>query len=152
MARTLEASIDIDAAPNDVWALVSDLKRMGEWSPQCRKMRVLGGAVSEGTKTVNLNRKGMLVWPTTSKVVRFVPDKAIAFRIAENRTIWSYEIEPTATGTRVVERREAPNGTSKVSQTLIKAVLGGSEDFEKELVEGMNATLGRIKSEAEKAR
>ncbi|MFD4368580.1 SRPBCC family protein [Rhodococcus sp. NPDC058521] len=151
MARTLEATIDIDATPNDVWAIVSDLKRMGEWSPQCRKMKVLGDTVSEGTKTVNLNRKGMLVWPTTSKVVRYVPEKTIAFRIVENRTIWSYEIEPTATGSRVVERREAPTGISKVSQVLVKAVLGGNEDFEKDLVEGMNATLRRIKSEAEKA-
>lgn len=151
MARTLEATIDIDAAPNDVWAIVSDLKRMGEWSPQCRKMKVLGGTVGEGTKTVNLNRKGLLVWPTTSKVVRYVPEKTIAFRIVENRTIWSYEIEPTATGSRVVERREAPTGTSRVSQVLVKVVLGGNEDFEKDLVEGMNATLRRIKSEAENA-
>ncbi|MFE5700237.1 SRPBCC family protein [Rhodococcus koreensis] len=149
MATTLEASIDIDASPQDVWAVVSDLKRMGEWSPQCRKMRVLGGVVEEGTKTVNINRKGFLVWPTTSKVVKFQPNKAIAFRILENRTIWSYELEPTASGTKVIERREAPTGTSKVSQFLVKTVLGGNEDFEVDLVNGMNTTLARIKSAAE---
>ena len=75
----------------------------------------------------------------------------MAFRIAENRTIWSYELEPTATGTKVTERREAPTGTSKVSQFLVKTVLGGNADFEVELVEGMNATLKRVKSEAEAA-
>ncbi|MDF3310402.1 SRPBCC family protein [Rhodococcus sp. T2V] len=149
MATTLEASIDIDATPQDVWAVVSDLKRMGEWSPQCRKMRVLGGVVEAGTKTVNINRKGFLVWPTTSKVVKFQPNKAIAFRILENRTIWSYELEPTASGTKVIERREAPTGTSKVSQFLVKTVLGGNEDFEVDLVNGMNTTLARIKSAAE---
>ncbi|BAH50119.1 SRPBCC family protein [Rhodococcus opacus] len=150
MATTLEASIDIDATPQDVWAVVSDLKRMGEWSPQCRKMRVLGGVVEEGTKTVNINRKGLLVWPTTSKVVKFQPNKAIAFRILENRTIWSYELEPTSGGTKVIERREAPTGTSKVSQFLVKTVLGGNEDFEVDLVNGMNTTLARIKSAAER--
>ena len=149
MATTLEASIDIDATPQDVWAVVSDLKRMGEWSPQCRKMRVLGGVVEEGTKTVNINREGFLVWPTTSKVVKFQPNKAIAFRILENRTIWSYELEPTASGTKVIERREAPTGTSKVSQFLVKTVLGGNDDFEVDLVNGMNTTLARIKSAAE---
>lgn len=149
MATTLEASIDIDATPQDVWAVVSDLKRMGEWSPQCRKMRVLGGVVEEGTKTVNINRKGFLVWPTTSKVVKFQPNKAIAFRILENRTIWSYELEPTASGTKVIERREAPTGTTKVSQFLVKTVLGGNDDFEVDLVNGMNTTLARIKSAAE---
>ncbi|MFV9451935.1 SRPBCC family protein [Rhodococcus sp. NM-2] len=150
MANTLEVSIDIDATPQDVWAVVSDLKRMGEWSPQCRTMRVLGGVVEEGTKTVNINRKGFLVWPTTSKVVKFQPNKTIAFRILENRTIWSYELEPTAGGTKVTERREAPTGTSKVSQFLVKTVLGGNEDFEVELVNGMNTTLARIKSAAER--
>ena len=49
----------------------------------------------------------------------------------------------------VVERREAPTGTSKVSQFLVKTVLGGNEDFEVDLVNGMNTTLARIKSAAE---
>ncbi|QNG19950.1 SRPBCC family protein [Rhodococcus triatomae] len=152
MANTLEAVIDIDASPQDVWAVVADLKRMGEWSPQCRRMHIVGGAVAEGTRTININRKGLLVWPTTAKVVRFVPNKAVAFRIVENRTIWSYELEPTETGTRVTERREAPTGTSTLSQFLVKNVLGGNEDFESELVQGMNASLQRIKKEAESAR
>lgn len=148
MTNTLEASIEIAATPQDVWAIVSDLKRMGEWSPQCRKMRV-SGEVREGTKTFNINRKGLLVWPTTSKVIRFEPNKAIAFRINENRSIWSYTLEPTETGTRVVERREAPTGTSQLSQFLIKTVLGGADAFETEMIAGMNATLARIKNEAE---
>jgi hypothetical protein len=29
---TLEATIDVEAAPAEVWAVVSDLRRMGEWS------------------------------------------------------------------------------------------------------------------------
>ena len=150
MTNTLEASIEIAASPQDVWAIVSDLKRMGEWSPQCRRMRV-SGEVREGAKTFNLNRKGLLVWPTTSKVVRFEPNRAIAFRINENRTIWSFTLEPTATGTSVVERREAPTGTSKVSQFLVKTVLGGAEPFEADLIVGMNTTLARIKNDAEAA-
>lgn len=151
MARTLEATIDIDAAPKDVWTIVSDLKRMGEWSPQCATMRVLGGPVREGTKTINVNRRGLLVWPTRSKVIRFEPNKSIAFRITDNRTIWSYELESTGSGTRVTERREAPNGTTKISQFLVKNVLGGNDGFEQELVQGMNSTLHRIKTEAERA-
>ncbi|WP_137726437.1 SRPBCC family protein [Prescottella subtropica] len=148
MTNTLEAGIEIAATPQDVWTIVSDLKRMGEWSPQCRKMRV-SGEVREGTKTFNINRQGLLVWPTTSKVIRFEPNKEIAFRIAENRTIWSYTLEPTETGTRVVERREAPTGTSAVSQFLVKMVFGGPDKFEADLTAGMNATLARIKNAAE---
>ncbi|MET0197143.1 SRPBCC family protein [Rhodococcus sp. RS1C4] len=152
MSKTLEASIDVDASPEQVWKVVSDLKRMGEWSPQCKKMKVFGGDVRKGTTTLNINRKGLLVWPTTAKVVEFQPNKAIAFRIAENKTIWSYTLTPSATGTTVVEKREAPTGTSAVSGFLVKNVLGGIEQFDVELVDGMNKTLQRIKSESERAR
>jgi uncharacterized protein YndB with AHSA1/START domain len=151
LSNTLEASIDINASPQDVWAIVADLQRMGEWSPQCKKMKVIGGTVREGAKTLNINRKGLLVWPTTAKVVRFEPNKSVAFRIAENRTIWSYNIEATETGTKLTERREAPTGTSQVSQFLVKTVFGGNDSFEVELVKGMNATLERVKKEAEAA-
>ena len=66
MSKTLEATIEITASPEQVWRVVSDLKRMGEWSPQCRRMIVRGGPVSAGTTTININKKGLLVWPTTS--------------------------------------------------------------------------------------
>lgn len=150
MSKTLEASIDIDASPEQVWKVVSDLKRMGEWSPQCKKMKVFGGEVRRGTTTLNVNRKGFLVWPTTSKVVEFDPNTVIAFRVNENRTIWSYTLTPTATGTTVVEKREAPTGTSSVSSFLVKNVLGGIDEFDIELVDGMQKTLARIKSESER--
>jgi len=134
-----------------VWSVVSDLQRMGEWSPQCKKMKVFGGPVGKGIRTLNINRKGLLVWPTSAKVVTFEPNKALAFRIVENKTIWSYTLTPTATGTTVVEKREAPSGTSAVSSLLVKRILGGIDEFDVELVEGMNSTLRRIKTESEKS-
>ncbi|MFD4292180.1 SRPBCC family protein [Rhodococcus sp. NPDC058505] len=151
MTNTLEATIEIDAAPDAVWRVISDLERMGRWSPQCKVMKVFGGPVRTGTRTVNVNKKGLLVWPTSSKVIRFDPNTAIAWRVAENRTIWSYELTPTERGTRVTERREAPTGTSKVSAFLVDKFMGGTADFEVEMVSGMNTTLARIKSEVESA-
>ena len=99
---------------------------------------------------VNVNRRGLLVWPTQSKVVRFVPEREIAFRVKENWTVWSYTLEPTEDGgTRVTARREAPTGISDVSVKLTTTVLGGVEAFTDELREGMQQTLARIKADAE---
>lgn len=145
----LELTTEVDAQVERVWSIVSDLARMGEWSPQCRKMIVFGD-VRLGTRTLNLNRKGMAVWPTNAKVVDFVPEKRIAFRILENKTVWSYELEPTESGTRVTERRAAPNGTSKLSQTFVRMFLGGNAGLEADLERGMQMTLARIKTEAER--
>ena len=109
----LQAQIDIDAPVTKVWSLVSDLSRMPQWSPQCRLMKTLGGPLRQGSRTINLNRRKYLFWPTTSRITEFIPDKKLAFRVNENRTVWSYELEPTATGTRLTEsrpRRERRHG------------------------------------------
>jgi uncharacterized protein YndB with AHSA1/START domain len=147
-APLLQAQIDIDAPVAKVWSLVSDLSRMPQWSPQCRVMKALG-PVRQGTTTINLNRRGRLFWPTTSVVTEVIPEKKLAFRVPINHTIWSYELEPTQTGTRLVETRHAENGVTAFSNMSVNALMGGVPSFERELVEGMNATLSRIKAAAE---
>lgn len=133
-------SIDIAASPAEVWAVVSDLKRMGEWSPQCRR---------HGTRTVNINRQGALVWPTRSVVTAFEPEKTLQFQILENRTAWTFELEPTESGTRLTESRTTPRGVSALSNFLTKNVLGGTATFEQGLQRGIHQTLQRIKVAAE---
>ena len=147
--KVISASIEIDATPAAVWDVVSDLKRMGEWSPQCKKMIVFGGEVKKGTRTLNINHAGKIHWPTNAKVIEFEPDKKIAFRIVENRTVWSYELEPTATGTKLTESRKAPNGVSGPSNFATERAMGGIENFEAALERGIKKTLARIKSEVE---
>jgi uncharacterized protein YndB with AHSA1/START domain len=150
--KLLEETIEIDAPPERVWALVTDVPRMARWSPQVLVSKVKGGEVRLGATFVNLNRDKFLVWPTRGKVVRFEPPTEFAFRIAENTTIWSFSLEPTATGgTRLTQRREAPNGISDVSVRLTKVAFGGQEKFGRTLRAGMRQTLERIKAEAEAA-
>jgi uncharacterized protein YndB with AHSA1/START domain len=147
-APLLQAQVDINAPVAKVWSLVSDLSRMPQWSPQCRLMKAIG-PLRQGATTINLNRRGRMFWPTTSVVTEVIPEKKIAFRVPINHTIWSYELEPTDTGTRLVESRHAENGTTAFSNISINALMGGVPGFERELVDGMNATLSRIKAAAE---
>lgn len=148
----LEATIEIAAPPAKVWSLVTDVKRMASWSPQVVKTVVRGGGpVAQGTKFFNINRRGLLVWPTQSMVVRFEPHTDFAFRIKENYTVWSFALEPTADGgTRLTERRETPQGISDLSLGLTRTVLGGVSKFTDELRAGIEQTLERIKAEAER--
>lgn len=145
----IEEVVEVAAPPARVWALVTDMPRMAEWSPQVVRTIVRGGGIGPGTRTVNINRRGPLFWPTRAKVIRFEPHREFAFRIKDNLTVWSFTLEPTATGTRVTQRREAPDGTSRISANLVKAVLGGQQTFQAELRDGMRQTLTRIKAEAE---
>lgn len=147
-APILQAEVDINAPVSKVWNLVSDLSKMPQWSPQCRLMKPIG-ALRQGARTVNFNRRGFLAWPTTCRITDFVPEKKLAFRVNENHTVWSYELEPTEAGTRLIETRRADNGTTAVSNFLVGKFMGGVPSFEDELIEGMNLSLQRIKAAAE---
>jgi uncharacterized protein YndB with AHSA1/START domain len=147
-APLLQVQVDIKAPASTVWALISDFRRMPQWSPQCRWMRPLG-PVRQGTRTFNLNRRNLLLWPTTSTVLELIPDQKLAFRVNMNNTVWSYELQPIAEGTRVIESRHAENGVKPISGMTVNALMGGTTNFERELVDGMNASLAKIKAAAE---
>jgi uncharacterized protein YndB with AHSA1/START domain len=148
-APQLQAQIDIDAPVGVVWSLLSDLSKMPKWSPQCRFMKTLG-PLRQGAKTINLNRRNLMVWPTTCTITEVIPEQRLAFRVDANNTVWRYDLEPTGTGTRVIETRHAENGVKPASNMVVNALFGGVPSFEQELIEGMNTTLARIKAAAEK--
>jgi uncharacterized protein YndB with AHSA1/START domain len=150
VAPLLQAQVYIDAPPAKVWALISDFRRMPQWSPQCRWMRSFG-PLRPGTRTLNLNRRNRLFWTTTSTVVEVIPEQKLAFRVNTNRTIWCYELESEGQGTRLIESRHAENGVSVFSSMSVNTLLGGTSKFERELVDGMNASLANIKAAAEKS-
>ena len=101
---------------------------------------------------VNINRRGPLVWPTRAKVVRFEPHRDYAFRVKDNGTTWSFALEPApGGGTIVTHRREAAQGTTQISRTLQDKVLGGVEDFDREMSSGMAVTLQRLKALLERS-
>lgn len=147
-APLLQAQIEIDAPVAKVWGLISDFRRMPQWSPQCRWMKPLG-PLRPGTRTFNLNRRKYLFWPTTCTLTEVIPEKKLAFRVDANGAVWSYELEPSEQGTRVVESRHAENGVKPFSTMTANALFGGVEKFESELLDGMNATLAKIKAAAE---
>ena len=145
----LQADITINAPVAKVWALISDLDNMPKWSPQCRAMKAVG-AVKVGTKTVNVNRRGAMFWPTTSTITALDAQKKLSFRVNTNNTEWTYDLEPAGTGTKVTVSRRA-EAVKPISSTLINRFMGGVPNFEVELVEGMKTSLGRIKAAAEGA-
>ena len=149
VAPLLQAQVDINAPAAKVWALISDFRRMPDWSPQCRWMKAFG-PLRAGTRTVNLNRRNRVLWTTTCTVLEVIPEKKLAFRVNTNHTIWSYELEPNGERTRMIESRHAENGVTAVSNLTVNAFFGGIANFESELIDGMKASLTRIKAAAEK--
>jgi uncharacterized membrane protein len=144
----ITASVEISAGADEVWAVVSDVARMPEFSPELRRLYVIGSKEPRvGMTLVGINRRGLVAWPTTSKVVRFEPGRAVAWKTRESGATWTYELEPTGSGTRLTGRRDLPKFT--VGTTLLAPVIGGAEGHDQELADGIRATLERIKATVE---
>ncbi len=151
-APSLMDSVHINAPAERVWALVSDVCRMPDWSPQVDSTRLRTGfdTVGLGTQFTNRNIAGDLVWTTHAEIVRFEPERELAFRVEENWLVWSFALAAEGTGTVLTQRREAPDGVSELSLELTNGFMGGVETFTETMRAGMRQTLERIKAEAEK--
>lgn len=148
--RSIEDAIEIDAPPARVWEVISDVRNATQWSSQAWKILALGGRTTKGTWALNINKRGPIFWPTTSRVVEFEPGRRFANRITENTTVWVFELEPTADGgTRLIERREVPSGLTFISRFLTDTVFGGQKSFTDEMDRGVSTSLKRIKALAE---
>lgn len=147
----LEESMHVDAAPEQVWEVVADPRRMSRWSPTVAWVRLrTEEPVGLGTRTLNVNRKGLLVWTTRSQVVEWVPPRRMAWRIRDNRAVWSFELEPADGGTLVVHRRETPDGIHPAALAREDRFMGGVARFEDTLQEGMRRTLEGVRRDAER--
>ena len=145
----LEDSIEIEASLDRVWDVVSDVRRLAEWSPQVESTRLSDGLDEVGlaARFTNANRHGELTWKTHGTVVTFDPNREIAFRIEENWVIWSFQLRETDHQTVILtQRREAPDGISDLSRDLTDGFMGGQEVFPAPLRAGMKETLIGIRA------
>jgi hypothetical protein len=144
--RPISTTVQIGASPDEVWRVVSDLGRMPEFSPELRKAFVIGKP-GLGANIVGINRRKAMVWPTTSRVVRWEPGRAVAWKTRESGATWVYELEPTPSGTAVTGRRVLPRFT--IGTSLLGPFIGGAQGHDAELAEGIRGTLERIRATVE---
>ena len=99
---------DIGAAPDVVWSLISDVTRMGEWSPEATGAIWKGDATGPalGAKFTGTNANGKKSWKTDCEITACEPGRAFGFRVTAGPlkiADWDYRIEPTDTGCHVTE-------------------------------------------------
>ena len=111
MADRIEISRDIAASPEAVWAAISDVTRMGEWSEECVGCEWHDGVEGPvvGATFDGHNRNGDKEWTSQGKVVEAEPGRSFVFQCSRydfHFSTWGYRIEPTETGCRVTEWSE----------------------------------------------
>jgi len=145
-----QVSIWVNASPERVWAMVSDVTRYGGWSPENQGGHWVNGAqgADVGAKFIGVNQHGLLRWKTHCTVIECQDNSRFAFAVAESRTQWGFYLEAKAGGTRLTEWRERV-GVMPLPFRLLEnsGLLGKPRDIW--VVDGMRQTLEAIKRSVE---
>ncbi len=151
MSNPTSVSIDISAPADVVWALVSDLSRMGEWSPETVGIEWKGGATGPavGASFKGTNKNGGKKWSTTGKIVELTEPTDLAWEVTAGPVKiaqWRYRIEPI--DDRSCRLTESTIDHRPSWMKYIGALASGVKDRAPHNLAGMEATLARIKEVA----
>jgi len=151
MAHTLEIVRDIAAPPEAVYAAISDVTRMGEWSEECHTCEWTGGteAPAVGATFDGHNRNGDHEWVTQCTVTQADPGRSFVFECSMfdfHFSTWGYQIESTGSGCRVTEWSEdlRPEDTMEFSKEM-----SGVDDRTERNRQTISTTLERIAAAVE---
>jgi uncharacterized protein YndB with AHSA1/START domain len=148
--ETVRVTQEIYAPADRVWAMVADITRMGEWSPENESALWLqASGPTKGAKFKGTNRNGKKSWTTMGQVTSSEPGRLFAFSITAagfKVADWRFEFEPTGSGCKVTEIWIDRRG--HIAAALGKPV-SGVGDRASHNQAGMEETLRRLKQAAE---
>ncbi len=141
------------AAPADrVYALVSDVTRMGEWSSECVRCRWLGSATGPlvGARFRGTSRNGWHRWSTTSVVSAADPGRTFEFVVSYAGmavATWRYDMTPVGSSATVL--RESVDDQRGRILRVVSPFITGTRDRRDRNTATMRTTLERLKAAAE---
>jgi hypothetical protein len=130
-----------------LYEMVSDVTRMGSWSPETTSCHWIGGATGPavGARFKGTNKRGWRRWQTTCTVVAAAPGDRFAFDVALGPlpiARWAYDFVPDGGGCQVVETWT--DRRRRVLRRLSPLVMGVADQAEHNRVE-MQATLAQLR-------
>jgi len=148
-----DVTVHMDAPVERVWNLVSDVTRIGEFSPETFDAEWIDGATGPAVGArfrghVKRNQKGPTYW-TQCKVTAAEPNKAFEFDVVMGKdrpvNTWGYRLQPTQEGTDVTEYFQlSRNIGTRIYWALLGKLRGRTNE------RNMRATLERMKAVVER--
>ena len=149
-----EVSLHMDAPPAEVWSLVSDVTRIGEFSPETFEARWRRGSTGPEVGArfkghVKRNGVGPTYW-SACRVTACVPNEVFEFVVEVEGPVeaqvnrWGYRLEPDGEGTLVTEYFQLGSSLPMQAYWLVLGPFRGRTN-----ARGMRATLERMKSVVE---
>ncbi|MEY2568713.1 MAG: hypothetical protein QOE35_3242 [Actinomycetota bacterium] len=142
----------IEADPNTLYDMVSDITKMGQWSPETTACRWVGGASGPavGARFKGANRDRWRRWSTTCTIVAAERGRRFAFDVAFARvpiSHWQYEFaadggQATVVTESWIDRR--PRWMQRISPYVM-----GVRDRDAHNRDGIRATLAALRAAAQ---
>lgn len=149
---TREVSVHVDAPPEKVWALVSDVTRIGEFSPETFEARWTRGSTGPEVGAsfkghVKRNGVGPTYW-SPCQVTACVPNQVFEFAVGTDDVTlnnWGFRLAPDGCGTTVTEYfRIEPLLPMRLYWMVLGPLRGRTNE------RGMRTTLARMKAVLER--
>ena len=148
---TYSDSVIVARPPDELYAMVSDVTRMGEWSPVCKACWWdEGEGPRVGAWFTGRNELPERTWETRSEVVAADPGREFAFVVHGTIARWGYSFAPVDGGTELTESWEfLPSGMELFGELFGDDAPAQIADRAARAQTGIPATLAAIKRAAE---
>ena len=153
MTMNGRVTLTIGASPDAVYAVVSDVVRTPEWSPECHRVEWAGGRGAEpGARFRGWNRLGRARWVDDVVIETADPPRAFAF-VASGPppTRWSWTMVPAADHTTIVTVAYEELAPRPWWRALSRRLRSGVSDREGDLVQNLRKSIAGVKGLAERA-
>lgn len=149
---SISRHIEVRAPADRVWELVSDLPRMGEFSPENTGGRWVRGATGPtlGARFAGSNRRGWRRWSTSVKVVGCEPGRRFAFDVSIvglSVATWTYDVQPAGSHSCLLTETWTDGRSGPMK--LLGLLATGVRDRAALAEAGIQTTLDRVKAHAE---
>ncbi|ANH39617.1 Polyketide cyclase / dehydrase and lipid transport [Nocardioides dokdonensis FR1436] len=150
--RTHQESIAVEAPPEVLYDLVSDIRRTGEWSPVCADCwwHDESEAGRVGAWFTGRNELPHRTWETRSQVVAAERGREFAWVVGDGFVRWGFSMAPDRAGTLLTESWEfLPDGITFFETTFSDEAPAQIADRTRQALDGIPRTLAAIKRIAE---
>ena len=149
---THAASVVVAATPEELYDLVSDVTRTGEWSPVCRACWWDEGASAQpGAWFTGRNEVPGRTWATRGQVQVADRGREFAWLVGGRLVRWAFTMAPVEGGTLLTESWEfLPAGLEFFAENYGEAAQAQIADRTRSALAGIPATLAAIKAIAER--
>src|ERR1700681_2222594 len=149
LQRLCEASVTVAASPEAVWAVISDVTRVGQWSGECRGCVWVDGAdaPTPGARFRGRNRRGGVRWSRLNEVTEVDRPHALVWRTVArapylDSTEWRISLAEEGAGTRVSQSFQVLK-LSRLLEGLFLLVMPAHRDRTTDLIQDL-ARLKRV--------